>query len=42
VGEDGSESISSASEELSGRSMKLSLLLMDMAQSAEIVGQVMG
>jgi hypothetical protein len=42
VGEDGRESISSASEELSGRSMKLSLLLMDMAQSAEMVGQVIG
>jgi hypothetical protein len=31
VGEDGRESISSASEELSGGSMKLSLLLVDMA-----------
>jgi hypothetical protein len=35
VGEDGRESISSASEELSGCSMKLSLLLVDMARSDE-------
>ena len=38
VGEDGSESISSASEELMECSMKLSLLFIDMAQSGSIRG----
>jgi hypothetical protein len=42
VGEDGRESISSASEELSGRSMKLSLLLMDMARPARMMSQAIG
>jgi hypothetical protein len=37
VEDDGRESISSASEELMGGSMKLSLLLIDMARSSQVI-----